>query len=94
MSQQNLNLYSQKGCIGCKVCEGGGAAIGRTTLLWTIAFMTGGFGLLILPFFKKCMFCGHNTWLNSHQPRPPQAPQAPYPWTGQHQGSPTPPQVW
>lgn len=68
---QNLNIYSQKGCIGCKSCEGGGAAIGRSALLVIIGVVTGGMGLIFLPFYKKCMFCGHNTWMNKHQPRPP-----------------------
>lgn len=61
---QHLNMYSQKGCIGCKPCEGGGAHIGRLAVLW------GTFGLfcfgLFLPFFKKCQYCGHNTWWNKH----------------------------
>jgi len=71
----HLNIYSQKGCIGCKSCEGGAASIGRTSLLIFIGVMTAGIGLLILPFFKKCQYCGHNTWMNSHQ-----APSAPQQW--------------
>lgn len=60
------NLYSQKGCIGCKPCEGGSANIGRNATLIAIAFMTAGVGLIILPFFKNCQFCGHNTFMNKH----------------------------
>lgn len=63
---QHLNVYSQKGCIGCKACEGGAASIGRTAALWTIGICTAGIGLLILPFFKKCQFCGHNAFMNAH----------------------------
>ncbi len=33
---QHHNLYSQKGCLGCKPCEAGGANIGRSAVLWTI----------------------------------------------------------
>jgi hypothetical protein len=62
----NLTVYSQKGCIGCKSCEGGGANVGRTTVIWTIAICTAGIGLIYLPFYKKCVYCGHNTWWNKH----------------------------
>lgn len=62
----HLNLYSQKGCIGCKSCERGSAHIGRMTLLWTIGILTAGMGLIFLPFFKKCLYCGHNTAMNRH----------------------------
>lgn len=64
---QHHNLYSQKGCISCKPCEGGAANIGRTWTLIAIGFLTTGGGLLILPFFKKCQFCGHNAFMNKHQ---------------------------
>lgn len=63
---QHLNMYSQKGCIGCKPCEAGAANIGRTVTLWTIGILTVGIGLLFLPFFKKCQYCSHNTWWNKH----------------------------
>lgn len=63
---QHHNLYSQKGCIGCKPCEGGAANIGRATVLWVIGICTVGIGLIILPFFKKCQFCGHNGFMNKH----------------------------
>ncbi|GGO58997.1 hypothetical protein GCM10010910_00890 [Microbacterium nanhaiense] len=63
---QHHNVYSQKGCVSCKPCEGGGANIGRNVTLWAIALCTAGIGLLILPFFKKCQYCGHNKWWNSH----------------------------
>lgn len=63
---QHLNVYSQKGCIGCKVCEGGAANIGRSTVLWTIGICTAGIGLIFLPFFKKCQFCAHNAFMNKH----------------------------
>jgi len=60
------NLFSQKGCIGCKPCEGGSGNVGRATVLWTIGIFTVGLGLLILPFFKKCQFCSHNAFMNKH----------------------------
>lgn len=63
---QHLNIYSQHGCIQCKPCEGGGANIGRASVLWTIGIMTAGIGLLFLPFFKKCQYCGHNMFWNKH----------------------------
>ena len=63
----HLNQYSQKGCIGCKPCEGGGANVGRVTVLWVIGLCTAGIGNLIgMPFFKKCQFCGHNSFMNKH----------------------------
>jgi hypothetical protein len=62
----HLNMYSQKGCVNCKVCEGGGANIGRSATLWTIGICTAGIGLIFLPFFKKCQYCHHNTWWNKH----------------------------
>lgn len=63
---QHHNLYSQKGCIGCKPCEGGAANIGRASVLWIVGICTVGIGLLFLPFFKKCQFCGHNAFMNKH----------------------------
>lgn len=62
----HLNIYGQKGCISCKPCEGGGANIGRVWTLVAIGVFTYGLGLLFLPFFKKCQYCGHNTWWNQH----------------------------
>lgn len=62
----HLNLYNQKGCIGCKPCERGAANVGRNITLWTIGLCTVGMGLIFLPFFKKCQYCGHNTWWNRH----------------------------
>lgn len=62
----HLNVYSQRGCIGCKSCEGGGGKVARNALLWTIGIFTAGIGLIFLPFFKKCQYCGHNTWMNKH----------------------------
>lgn len=62
----HMNTYSQKGCIGCKPCEGGSANVGRTAVLWSLGFFTFGSGLLILPFFKKCQYCGHNSFMNAH----------------------------
>ena len=62
----HMNTYSQKGCIGCKPCEGGAANIGRIAVLCALGTLTGGLGLLILPFFKKCLYCGHNTFMNAH----------------------------
>ncbi|RRD61662.1 hypothetical protein [Leucobacter sp. OH1287] len=66
MTSQHHNLYSQKGCHGCKPCERGGAHIGRQATLAAIALFTAGLGLLFLPFFKKCQYCSHNTWWNQH----------------------------
>jgi len=63
----HLNVYSQRGCIGCKVCERGAANIGRNWTLVTIGVLTMGLGLIFLPFFKKCQYCGHNTWWNAHR---------------------------
>ncbi len=60
------NLYSQRGCIGCKPCEGGGANIGRTWTIVALGVLTSGLGLIILPFFKKCQYCGHNAFMNKH----------------------------
>ena len=66
-NEQRLNHYSQKGCIGCCVCEGGGKKVARTAVLWTIGICTGGIGLIILLFFKKCVYCGHNMFMNKHE---------------------------
>lgn len=63
---QHHNIYSQKGCIGCKPCEGGGGNIGRSATLWSLGLFTAGLGLLVLPFYKRCMFCGHNSFMNKH----------------------------
>lgn len=71
---QHLNIYSQRGCISCKPCERGGANIGRKWTLILIGVCTVGLGLLFLPFFKKCQYCGHNKWWNAH--RGPDAPAA------------------
>lgn len=68
MSRQQVNMYQQKGCVGCKLCEGGAAKIGRTSALWGIGLFTGGLGLIVLPFFKKCVYCNHNMFLNKHSP--------------------------
>lgn len=66
LPNQNIETYSRKGCVGCCLCEGGSKSIGRTTVLWTIGILTCGLGLLVLPFFKKCVYCGHNTFMNGH----------------------------
>ncbi|WP_449282213.1 hypothetical protein [Leucobacter sp.] len=63
---QHLNVYSQKGCIDCKPCEGGAANIGRTWSLVGLAAVTGLLFLLVPLFYKKCQFCGHRSWWNSH----------------------------
>lgn len=63
---QHHNIYSQRGCIDCKPCEGGGANIGRTqTLLWGGIF-TVGILPLVTVFTKKCQYCGHRQWWNRH----------------------------
>lgn len=62
----HLNTYGQKGCVGCKSCEKGGAHIGRITVIWTIAICTAGIGLVYLPFYKKCQYCAHDTRRNTH----------------------------
>lgn len=60
------NVYSQKGCSTCKPCAKGGGNVGRNAVLLLIILFTAGLGLLILPFFKKCQFCGHNHFMNKH----------------------------
>lgn len=67
MTSLSQNFYSQSGCVGCPVCEGGTQGVKRTLTLWTIAFFTVGMGLIILPFFKKCQFCQHNMFMAKHQ---------------------------
>lgn len=62
----NLNIYSQKGCIGCKSCEGGAGQMGRTFAYLSLALITGGIWLFVPLFHKKCQYCGHNTWANMH----------------------------
>jgi hypothetical protein len=37
-------------------------------VLWTIGICTAGMGLIILPFFKKCVYCGHSNFMNKHEP--------------------------
>ena len=64
---QNIEFYGRKGCVGCCLCEGGSRKVARTATLWGIGIMTGGLGLLILPFFKKCVYCNHNTFMNKHE---------------------------
>ena len=68
MPYQNIETYVRRGCAGCCHCEGGSHNIARTSALWMIGLFTGGLGLLVIPFFKRCLYCGHNTFLNSHNP--------------------------
>lgn len=56
------NQYSQHGCIGCAVCEGGPKKVARTAVLWC----TLGLAALAFPFFKKCQYCGHNMFMSKH----------------------------
>lgn len=63
---QHLNVYSQRGCIGCKPCESGGANVGRAAIIWLIIILTSGLGALGIPFFKKCQYCGHRDFMNKH----------------------------
>lgn len=63
---QHLNIYSQRGCLGCKPCEGGAANVGRWWALFALIFFTAGVGALVLPFYKRCQFCGHNSIMNRH----------------------------
>lgn len=87
LPNQNIETWSRKGCVGCCLCEGGSRQIGRTAVLAALALFTMGLGLLALPFFKRCVYCGHNTFMNSHsphaaapQPQPAyQPPMAQYP---------------
>jgi len=65
--KQHLRGHIQRGCVGCKPCEGGAANIGRNMLLFFICIFTCGLGLLIIPFYKKCVFCGHSMFLNKHE---------------------------
>lgn len=82
---QHLNLYSQRGCIDCKPCRGGAANIGRTWTLIAIGFFTVGIGLIFLPFFKRCVYCRHNTWWNRHSGPDRAAPHSAH-GTGQTPG--------
>ena len=68
--QQPIKVHThvQHGCIGCKICEGGSAKIGRTVLLWTLMIFTGFMAAFAIPFSKKCVFCGHTMFLNKHVP--------------------------
>ena len=66
LPNQNVEMYTRKGCVGCCLCERGSKNAGRTAVLWLIGFPTVGLGLLFLPFFKKCVYCGHNTFMNKH----------------------------
>jgi hypothetical protein len=66
-NEQRLNMYTQKGCVGCCVCEKGAKNVGRSVVLWTIGICTAGIGLIFLPFFKKCVYCGHNMFMNKHE---------------------------
>jgi hypothetical protein len=58
---------TKKGCIGCCLCEGGARKILRSFVLCTLAIFTYGIGLLVLPFSKKCLYCGHNMFMNKHE---------------------------
>lgn len=64
MPNQNFEHYTRKGCVGCAPCQGGAKQIGRQTLFWITLSMAA----WPMPFFKKCVYCGHNTYLNKHQP--------------------------
>lgn len=75
MSQQYLNVYSQRGCIGCKPCEGGAASIGRTWTLLGLALVTGLIFLLVPLFYKRCQYCGHRAWWNQHHGPDPRTAQ-------------------
>lgn len=68
MSYQSVETYARRGCFGCCHCEGGSRNIIRTATLWMIGLFTCGFGLLVIPFFRKCVYCGHGTFLNGHNP--------------------------
>ena len=61
-----IDAYQRSYCKGCCVCEGGADNIKRNIVLWTLGICTCGFGLLVLPFNKKCTKCGHNTFMNKH----------------------------
>jgi hypothetical protein len=62
----HLNFYGQKGCVGCKSCEKGGAHIGLIIVIWIIAVCTAGIGLVYLSFCKKWQYCTQNTRWNKH----------------------------
>lgn len=59
--------HIQRGCIGCCVCEKGVRNVKRSVAKFFLIFCTGGFGLLILPFYKKCLYCGHSMFMNQHE---------------------------
>ncbi len=62
----HINHYSQRGCVGCAPCEGGTKNIIRNLVIFGGAFLSGGFALFAVPFFKKCQFCGHRDFMNAH----------------------------
>lgn len=39
----------------------------RSLVLWTLAIFTLGAGLLILPFYRRCVYCGHRAFMSRHQ---------------------------
>jgi len=67
MPKAGLRAHMQQGCIGCKPCEGGISNIARSLKIFFLAIFTLGLGLLIIPFFKKCVYCGHSMFLNKHK---------------------------
>jgi hypothetical protein len=67
MPMQRHSMYQQRGCIGCALCEGGGKKIARTLKVWCFAFFTGFVGLIVIPFYGRCVYCGHTMFFNRHQ---------------------------
>lgn len=63
----DINNYARQACPDCCVCTGGTTNVGRTCVLILLGITV--FGLLVLPFFKKCPTCGHNMFMNEHKPK-------------------------
>jgi hypothetical protein len=59
----NVNVYSQQGCVGCKPCERGARNIARTGCLWILVPISYG---LVIALSKKCQYCGHRSVFNRH----------------------------
>ena len=68
LPNQNIETYTRRGCVGCCKCEGGGRNVARTTVLWCLGLFTCGIGLVVLPLSRRCVYCGHNMFMNAHRP--------------------------
>jgi hypothetical protein len=66
MPRKHMNAHVQQGCVGCIPCEGGVGNIIRNLKFFALFIFTCGIGLVAIPFFKKCVFCGHSMMWNQH----------------------------